>query len=97
MGASRACWSARRDADLHRRRRSRRPYPATFTVVRVAPNGVPDPGWNGTGVVESRSGPGAAPGIGATAIRQGPKGTTLVAGTDLTAAGTPRGAVVRLP
>ncbi len=71
-------------------------FPATFTIIRVLPNGVPDPSWNGTGVVQVPLGPGAAPGIGAAAIRQGPKGTTLVAGTDLTAAGTPRGAVVRL-
>jgi uncharacterized delta-60 repeat protein len=71
-------------------------FPATFTIIRVLANGVPDPTWNGTGVVQVPLGPGAAPGIGATAIRQGPKGTTLVAGTDLTAAGTPRGAVVRL-
>lgn len=71
-------------------------YPAAFSILRVNVNGVPDPTWGGDGIVYVPLGPGTAPGIGATAIRQGPKGTTLVAGTDLTAAGTPRGAVIRL-
>jgi uncharacterized delta-60 repeat protein len=71
-------------------------YPATFTIIRVLPNGAPDPTWNGTGVSSVPLGPGTALGIGAAAIRQGPKGMTLVAGTDLTAAGTPRGAVIRM-
>jgi uncharacterized delta-60 repeat protein len=71
-------------------------YPATFTILRVLPNGAPDPTWNGTGVVSVPLGPGSAPGIGAAAIRQGPNGMTLVAGTDLSLAGTPRGAVLRL-
>src|SRR4051812_13581764 len=66
-------------------------YPATFTILRVLPNGAPDPTWNGTGVVSVPLGPGSAPGIGAAAIRQGPNGMTLVAGTDLSLAGTPRG------
>jgi uncharacterized delta-60 repeat protein len=71
-------------------------YPATFTVARVGPTGLPDPGFGGNGVVSVPLGPGAAAGIGAAAVRQGPSGRTLVAGTDLTAAGTPRGAVIRL-
>ena len=71
-------------------------YPAAFAVLRVTSTGLPDPTWGGDGVVYIPLGPGSAPGIGATVIRQGPKGTTLVAGTDLTAAGTPRGAVIRL-
>jgi uncharacterized delta-60 repeat protein len=68
-------------------------YPATFTVLRVTANGVPDPTWSGGLVPLS---PGTAPGIGATAIIRGPKGTTLVAGTDVSPAGTARGAVIRL-
>jgi len=71
-------------------------YPATFTTVRVGPTGLPDPTWGGNGVVSVPLGPGQAAGIGAAAVRQGPSGRTLVAGTDLTAAGTPRGAVIRL-
>jgi uncharacterized delta-60 repeat protein len=71
-------------------------YPATFTVIRVLPNGAPDPSWGGTGVVQVPLGPGTGPGVGAAAVRQGPSGTTLVAGTDLTPFGTPRGAVLRL-
>lgn len=69
---------------------------ASFTVVRLLPTGAPDPAWGGTGVVTHPLGPGAAPGIGAAAVRQGPASTTLVAGTDLTAAGNPRGSVLRL-
>ena len=71
-------------------------YPATFTVVRLGPTGVLDPGWSGVGISTVALAPGQAAGIGATAIRQGPSGMTLVAGTDLTAAGTPRGSVIRL-
>jgi uncharacterized delta-60 repeat protein len=71
-------------------------YPAAFMIVRLLANGVPDPSWNGSGVANYVFGPGAAPGIGAVAVRQGPKGRTLVAGTDLTPAGTPRGTVMRL-
>ncbi|WP_028062727.1 delta-60 repeat domain-containing protein [Solirubrobacter soli] len=72
-------------------------FPAAFSVLRVTATGVPDPTWGGgDGIVYVQLGPGTAPGIGASAVRQGPKGTTLVAGTDLTASGTPRGAVIRL-
>lgn len=71
-------------------------YPATFTVVRVGPTGAIDPAFAGTGIVSLPLGPGQAAGIGAAAIRQGPSGTTLVAGTDLTTSGTPRGAIIRL-
>jgi uncharacterized delta-60 repeat protein len=71
-------------------------YPATFTTVRVGATGAPDPAFGGTGIVSLPLGPGQAAGIGAAAIRQGPSGTTLVAGTDLTASGTPCGAVIRL-
>jgi uncharacterized delta-60 repeat protein len=71
-------------------------YPATFTVVRLGPLGAVDPTFAGTGIVSIPLGPGQAAGVGAAAIRQGPSGTTLVAGTDLTATGTPRGAIIRL-
>jgi uncharacterized delta-60 repeat protein len=71
-------------------------YPATFTVVRVGPTGALDPAWASTGVASIVLASGQAPGIGAAAVRQGPSGRTLVAGTDLTEAGTPRGAVIRL-
>jgi uncharacterized delta-60 repeat protein len=71
-------------------------YPATFTVVRVGPTGALDPTWASTGIASIVLAPGQAPGIGAAAVRQGPSGRTLVAGTDLTEAGTPRGAVIRL-
>jgi uncharacterized delta-60 repeat protein len=70
--------------------------PAAFTVVRLNAAGGLDPTWGGTGIVNVALGPGSAAGIGAAAIRLGPAGTTLVAGTDLTATGTPRGAVIRL-
>ena len=62
-------------------------YPATFTIVRVGPTGALDPTFGGTGIVTVALGPGQGAGIGAAAIRQGPSGTTLVAGTDLTAVG----------
>jgi uncharacterized delta-60 repeat protein len=71
-------------------------YPAAFTVLRLLPNGESDPSWGGDGIAHVPLGPGTAPGVGAAAIRAGPSGTTLVAGTDRTAAGTPRGAVMRL-
>jgi uncharacterized delta-60 repeat protein len=71
-------------------------YPANFTVVRVGLTGVLDTTFNGTGIVSLPLGPGQAAGIGAAAIRQGPSNTTLVAGTDLTASGPPRGAIIRL-
>lgn len=69
---------------------------ASFTVVRLDAAGAPDPAWGGTGVITHPLGPGAGPGIGAAAVRQGPSNTTLVAGTDLTATGSPRGSVIRL-
>lgn len=69
---------------------------ASFTVVRLNAGGAPDPAWGGTGVITHPLGPGAGPGIGAAAVRQGPSNTTLVAGTDLTATGSPRGSVIRL-
>ncbi|MDA0182547.1 hypothetical protein OJ997_19715 [Solirubrobacter phytolaccae] len=69
---------------------------ASFTVARLLPTGALDPAWGGIGVVTHAMGPGAAPGIGAVAVRQGPSNTTLVAGTDLTATGSPRGSVIRL-
>jgi uncharacterized delta-60 repeat protein len=71
-------------------------YPATFTVVRLGPLGAVDPSFAGTGIVSIPLGPGQAAGAGAAAVRQGPSGTTLVAGTDLTETGTPRGAIIRL-
>jgi uncharacterized delta-60 repeat protein len=71
-------------------------YPATFTVVRLGPLGAVDPSFAGTGIVSIPLGPGQAAGVGAAAVRQGPSGTTLVAGTDLTETGTPRGAIIRL-
>ena len=71
-------------------------YPAMFTVVRVGATGAVDPAFGGTGIVSLPLGPGQAPGIGAAAVRQGPSGRTLVAGTDLSSGGTPRGAVIRL-
>jgi uncharacterized delta-60 repeat protein len=71
--------------------------PATFTIVRMLPTGAADPAWGaGTGVVTVPLGPGSAPGVGASAIRGGPSNMTLVAGTDLSATGTPRAAVIRL-
>src|SRR3954452_12838501 len=69
-------------------------YPATFTTVRLGPTGAVDPAWSGGGVSNITLGPGQAAGVGATAISRGPGDTTLVAGTYLTAAGTPRGAVI---
>ncbi len=69
---------------------------ATFTVVRLNAAGAADPTFGGTGVVNVPLGAGTAVGIGATAVRGGPRNTTLVAGTDLSAAGSPRGTVIRL-
>ncbi len=71
-------------------------YPATFTTIRVGPTGALDPTFGGTGIVSAVLGVGQGAGIGAAAVRQGPSGTTLVAGTELTSSGTPRGAVMRL-
>ena len=70
--------------------------PATFTTVRLLATGAPDPTFGGTGVVSVLLGPGAGAGIGAAAVRRGPSTTTLVAGTDMNASGTPRGSVIRL-
>ena len=69
---------------------------ATFYAVRLLPTGAPDPGWGGTGVVAVPLGPGSGTGIGAVAVSRGPGTTTLVAGTDLSATGQPRGTVIRL-
>jgi uncharacterized delta-60 repeat protein len=69
---------------------------ATFTVARLLVNGAPDPAFGGTGIVNVPLGPGSAAGVGAAVVRGGPANTILVAGTDLTAAGTPRGTVIRL-
>ena len=75
------------------RRTIRRPSPSSAS----RPTGALDPTFGAAPASStSRSGPGSGAGIGAAAIRQGPSGTTLVAGTDLTDAGTPRGAVIRL-
>jgi len=70
--------------------------PATFTTVRLLSTGAPDPTFGGTGIVQVPLGPGAGAGIGAAAVRRGPSTTTLVAGTDMNASGTPRGSVIRL-
>ncbi|MBE2317339.1 delta-60 repeat domain-containing protein [Solirubrobacter sp. CPCC 204708] len=69
---------------------------AAFTVVRLNAAGTLDPAWGGTGVVTHVLSSGTGPDVGAMAVRQGSATTTLVAGTDTTAAGTARGAVVRL-
>ena len=69
---------------------------ATFNTVRLLATGAPDTSFGGTGVVSVPLGPGAGTGIGAFAVSRGPSTTTLVAGTDLTNSGTPRGSVLRL-
>jgi hypothetical protein len=69
--------------------------PATFTVVRLTPTGALDPAFAG-GVVNVALGPGSGPGIGAAGLVNGPGNRTLVAGTDLTDTGTPRGTIIRL-
>ena len=69
---------------------------ATFNTVRLLATGAPDTTFGGTGVVSVPLGPGAGTGIGAFAVSRGPSTTTLVAGTDLTNSGTPRGSVLRL-
>ena len=69
---------------------------AIYTTVRTLPNGALDPAFGGTGVVSVPLAPGSGAGIGAAAIRGGPSGTLLIAGTDLTTKLTPRGAVLRL-
>jgi uncharacterized delta-60 repeat protein len=74
-------------------------YPATFSIVRLLPTGTPDPAFAGTGLANIPLGANGALtglGVGAQAIRTGPGGRFLVAGTDLTETSTPRGAVIRL-
>jgi uncharacterized delta-60 repeat protein len=71
-------------------------YGTTFTTVRLLPTGAPDPSFGGTGVVVTPLGTGTGLGVGAQAVSRGPGDMTLVAGTDLTTTGTPRGAVLRL-
>ena len=70
-------------------------YPATFTTIRLLPTGAPDPSFS-SGVVSIPLGVGQAAGIGASSLVAGPNGSTLVAGTDLTATNTPRGGIIRL-
>lgn len=69
---------------------------STFTTVRLTATGAPDPSFAGTGVSNMVLGPGAAAGIGAQALVNGPGGRLVVAGTDVSATGRPRGAVIRL-
>ncbi len=71
-------------------------YPATFSTVRLLPTGAPDPTFAGTGVSQITLSPLSGVGVGAQAIRTGPGGRYLVAGTDLTENSTARGAVIRL-
>lgn len=71
-------------------------YPATFSVIRLSAAGAPDPTFAGAGIVNVPMGTGSAVDVGAQVIRNGPRGRYLVAGTDLTETGTPRGAVIRL-
>jgi uncharacterized delta-60 repeat protein len=70
--------------------------PATFTVVRLLATGALDPGFAGTGIASFPLDPGSGPGAGAAALHAASAGTLLVAGTDVTAKGSLRGAVVRL-
>ncbi len=70
--------------------------PSTFTLVRLLATGAPDPGFGGTGVVSLPLTPIGGPGAGAAAVRGGPSGTLLVAGTDASERGTERGVVLRL-
>jgi uncharacterized delta-60 repeat protein len=70
--------------------------PATFTVVRLLATGAPDAGFAGTGIASFPLDPGSGLGAGATALHAASAGTLLVAGTDVTAAGSLRGAVLRL-
>jgi uncharacterized delta-60 repeat protein len=70
---------------------------ASFTVGRLLANGTADVSFGaGTGVVTVPLGPGSGLGLGAAVVRRGPGTRTLVAGTDVSASGTPRGTVVRL-
>jgi uncharacterized delta-60 repeat protein len=70
--------------------------PSTLTVVRLLAGGAPDPSFSGTGVVALGLTPFSGAGAGAAAIRGGPAGTLLVAGTDVTATGSLRVVVARL-
>jgi uncharacterized delta-60 repeat protein len=70
--------------------------PSTFTVVRLLPTGAPDPTFAGTGIVSLPLAPGSGPGVGAAALRGGPGGRIIVAGSDVTTGGALRVAVVRL-
>jgi uncharacterized delta-60 repeat protein len=70
--------------------------PATFSIVRLLAGGAPDPAFGGTGVVSLPLTPFSGTGAGAAAVRGGPSGTLLVAGTDVTEKGTLRGVVLRL-
>jgi uncharacterized delta-60 repeat protein len=69
---------------------------AAFTTVRLTATGALDPTFGVGGVAAVAIGTGNGAGIGAAAVRGGPKGTTLVAGTGLTNSGSPRGTVIRL-
>jgi uncharacterized delta-60 repeat protein len=71
-------------------------YPSTFSTVRLLPTGAPDPTFAGTGVSHIPMSPPSGLRVGAQAIRTGPGGRFLVAGTDLTENSTARGAVIRL-
>ncbi len=69
---------------------------STFGVVRLLANGAPDPAFAGTGVASFALAPYVGLGAGAVAVRQGPANTVLVAGTDVTAKGSLRAAVLRV-
>jgi uncharacterized delta-60 repeat protein len=69
---------------------------AVFTVVKLNPAGAPDITFGTNGIAAVAVGTGSGPGIGASAIRGGSSNSILVAGTDLSPSGTPRGAVIRL-
>jgi uncharacterized delta-60 repeat protein len=70
--------------------------PSTFVVGRLLANGTPDPTFGGTGVVPVPLTPYSGAGAGAIGVRQGPANSVLVAGTDVTAKGSLRAAVVRM-
>ena len=70
--------------------------PAIFRIARLLGTGALDTSFGGTGVVTVPLGPASGLEVGAYAVRRGPSTTTLVAGTDLTNSGSPRGSVIRL-
>ncbi len=70
--------------------------PAVFMTVRLLASGALDTSFGGTGVVPTPLGSASGLEVGAYAVRRGPSTTTLVAGTDLTSSGSPRGTVIRL-